>query len=79
MTGTSNLGEIVDTRFYPIDQQASAEYLELVRRLNHELESEQVCTLPGFLLDSVRQSEIDRVKAELPRAIPARSSRNVSL
>ena len=71
--------EIIDLDTYPLDKPDSETYRSMVRELAQQLDSEQVCVLPGFLDDVVRREEVSRILAALPRANPARSFRNVYL
>ena len=71
--------DIIDLEKYPVDQQSTAAYTELVQKLSGELEQNQICTLPGFMLDGCRYRELESVQKALPDANPARSYRNVYL
>ena len=71
--------EIIDLEKYPVDQQGTEVYTDLVERLSLELDNKQICTLPDFMLDSCRCQELKSVQKSLPDANPARSYRNVYL
>ena len=70
---------IVDLNRYPVNKPESIGYLELVNRLQSELDRNQICIAPGFLLDPTRMSEIERMQSVMHLANPARSYRNVYL
>jgi hypothetical protein len=73
------LNRLIDLDRYPLDAPGSSEWASLVGELSHGLSSAQYCQLPGFLRDSARQEEIDRLRHALPHAHAARSLRNIYL
>lgn len=52
-----DIGQIIDLSRYPLDRSDSSDYQTLVARKQKELEQQQYCGMPGFLIEA-RRSEI---------------------
>ena len=74
-----DINQIIDLSRYPLDRTDSADYQTLVATKQKELEHQQYCCMPGFLIDE-RRSEISAaVKNQLQNTNRADNHRNIYL
>lgn len=78
MTKT-DLGKTIDLLRYPLDRPDSSEYHSLVAGKRNELNENQFCTMPGFLLEARRREIVAAVESRQQHTHRADSERNVYL
>ena len=76
---TSALEKIIDLSRYPLHQRDSTAWRALVHDKREQLEQNQYCTLPGFLLDEQRRKVVSAVESRLDQANRADNERNIYL
>jgi len=69
----------IDLSLYPLDRPDSEAYRSLVSSKRSELDRQQYCTMPGFLLDDRRREIAAAVLGQLQNTNRADSERNVYL
>ena len=74
-----NINKIIDMSHYPLDRADSDDLRSLVSSKREELNQQQYCTMPGFLLESERRKIVTAVEARLNHSHRADSDRNVYL
>lgn len=72
-------GKTIDISRYPLDQSKSEDYRALVSGKRDELDKNQFCTMPGFLLDAQRRKIVAAVESRQQYTHRADSLRNVYL
>jgi hypothetical protein len=75
----SKLENIIDLSRYPLDRPDSKAYFDLVTTRRNQLNSQQYCTMPGFLLDAQRKNIAADVECQQQFTHRADSDRNVYL
>ena len=75
----NNLEQTIDLSRYPLDRPDSEEYGALVEDKRKQLNSDQYCTMPGFLLDAQRRKIVAAVESRQQHTHRADSQRNVYL
>jgi hypothetical protein len=78
MTQT-DFNKIIDLSQYPLDRVDSDDYRSLVSGKREELNEQQYCTMPGFLLDAERRKIVASVESRQEHTNRADSDRNVYL
>jgi len=73
------IDQIIDLSRYPLDRIDSEDYQELIAARRVELDSQQYCTLPGFLLDGVRSKIASAVESRQQHTNRADGERNIYL
>ena len=73
------IGKIVDLSRYPLDRPHSKEYQRLIADKRGDLETQQYCCLPGFLIESCRLEIVSAVNAQLQNSNRADNQRNIYL
>ena len=76
---TTDLENIVNLEKYPFHLKGTQAYKTLTTRLRNQLDQLQICTLPDFLNEDVRQMVVGQAEALISSANPASSYRNVYL
>ena len=76
---TSALENIIDLSRYPLHQDDSTAWRALVHEKREQLEQNQYCTLPGFLLDEQRRKVVSAIESRLDQANRADNKRNIYL
>lgn len=74
-----DINKIIDLSQYPLDRADSDDYRSLVSRKREELNAQQYCTMPGFLLDAERRKIVASVESRQEHTNRADSDRNVYL
>jgi len=72
-------GKTLDLSRYPLDRADSKDYHALVSARRAELDLNQFCTMPGFLLDAQRRKIVAAVESRQEHSHRADSQRNVYL
>jgi hypothetical protein len=74
-----DINKIIDLSQYPLDRVDSDDYRSLVSGKREELNEQQYCTMPGFLLDAERRKIVASVESRQEHTNRADSDRNVYL
>jgi hypothetical protein len=74
-----NPATTIDLSRYPLDRADSDDYPSLVAEKRGELDAQQYCTMPGFLLDGERRKIVAAVESRQQHTHRADSERNVYL
>jgi len=74
-----DLEMIIDLSRYPLDRPGSEEYRALILTKRNELNKNQFCTMPRFLLDAQRRKIVAAVERRQEHTHRADSQRNVYL
>jgi hypothetical protein len=69
----------IDLSCYPLDRSDSDDYRSLVSGKRDELNDQQFCTMPGFLLDRRRREIAVAIEGQQENTYRADSERNVYL
>jgi hypothetical protein len=72
-------GKTIDLSYYPLDCSESEDYQALISAKRGELDKNQFCTMPGFLLDAERRKIVAAVESRQQHTHRADSQRNVYL
>ena len=72
-------GKTIDLSRYPLDQSDTEHYRAVVSGKRDQLEKNQFCTMPGFLLDAQRRNIVAAVESRQLHTHRADSQRNVYL
>jgi len=72
-------GKTVDLARYPLDRAGSDDYRSLVASKREELNKQQYCSMPGFLLDAERRKIVASVESRQQHTNRADNQRNVYL
>ena len=75
----TDLSAIINLIAYPITEPHSADYLQCVKRLQVQLQEQQFCVLPGFLIDEARCSAVQQTLEAMPQGYRNTSTRNCYL
>lgn len=74
-----DINKIIDLTRYPLDRAHTDDYRSLVSAKREELNQQQYCTMPGFLLDAERSRIVASVESRQEHTHRAESDRNVYL
>jgi hypothetical protein len=72
-------GKTIDLSRYPLDRSDGEDYRALVLHKRSELDQNQYCTMPGFLLDNQRKKIVTAIESRQQNTHRADSERNVYL
>jgi hypothetical protein len=75
----NDIGKTIDLSRYPLDRADSDDYRSLVSKKREELNQQQFCTMPGFLLEAERRKIVTAVEGRQKHTHRADSDRNVYL
>ncbi|MCP4767885.1 MAG: 2OG-Fe(II) oxygenase [Gammaproteobacteria bacterium] len=74
-----DMSKTIDLSRYPLDRADGEGYRSLVSKKREELDKQQYCTMPGFLLDAARREIVAAVESRQQHTHRADSERNVYL
>lgn len=74
-----DIGQIIDLSRYPLDRSDSSDYQSLVARKQKELEQQQYCGMPGFLIEARRSEIAAEVENRQEHTNRADNQRNIYL
>jgi hypothetical protein len=75
----TDIDQIIDLNRYPLDQPDSEQYRDLVSDKRGLLDTQQFCSMPGFLCEPIRQKIAADVELQQQNTNRADSLRNVYL
>jgi hypothetical protein len=74
-----DIGQIIDLSSYPLDRPGSADLQTLIASKKKELEQQQYCCMPGFLIEQRRQKIAEAVETQQENTNRADNQRNIYL